>query len=171
MTRARKRCGPDPDARRAISALCTEATPRPRSHDELCASPRSVEFTRGCGSMVQDAFAPPAYRARFSSHVRWVAGLSLSTWAEWSRVAIRWCGRGSPRRHYPNVPSPLRRGVPRGCVFRIYTASMTFTLRIEARTSTPTRATSSPRPSPSSRPSTPPTAPACATNSLRSPAS
>jgi len=35
-------------------------------------------------------------------------------------------GRASPvsRRHYPNVPSPLRRGVLHGCTFRIFTASM-----------------------------------------------
>ena len=44
-------------------------------------------------------------------------------------------GLSSSRRHYPNVPSPLRRGVPRGCTFRIFTASMAFTLKLGARLS------------------------------------
>jgi len=44
-------------------------------------------------------------------------------------------GLSSSRRHYPNVPRPLRRGVLRGCTFRIFTASMAFTLRIGARLS------------------------------------
>src|SRR5882672_1030310 len=44
-------------------------------------------------------------------------------------------GLSSSRRHYPNVPSPLRRGVHRGCTFRIFTASMAFALRVGARLS------------------------------------
>ncbi len=34
----------------------------------------------------------------------------------------------SSRRHLLNVPRPLRRGVPRGCISRIFTASMAFTV-------------------------------------------
>src|SRR5258708_17241532 len=46
-----------------------------------------------------------------------------------------WAGEAlsSSRRHYPNVPSPLRRGVLHGCTFRIFTASMAFALRHRAR--------------------------------------
>jgi Dyp-type peroxidase, N-terminal len=49
--------------------------------------------------------------------------------------AVRWAGQGlsSSRRHYPNVPSPLRRGILHGCTFRIFTASMAFTLSFQAR--------------------------------------
>jgi len=47
-------------------------------------------------------------------------------------------GQGGPpqfRRHHLNVPSPIRRGVPRGCTSRVFTASMTFTLNSRARLS------------------------------------
>jgi hypothetical protein len=44
-------------------------------------------------------------------------------------------GLSCSRRYYPNVPCPLRRGVPHGCTSRVFTASMAFTLRIRARLS------------------------------------
>jgi hypothetical protein len=44
-------------------------------------------------------------------------------------------GLPSSRRHLPNVPSPLRRGVLHGCAPRIFTASMAFALRDGARLS------------------------------------
>jgi hypothetical protein len=44
-------------------------------------------------------------------------------------------GLPSSRHHLLNVPRPLRRGVPRGCTFRIFTASMAFTLKEWARLS------------------------------------
>ena len=42
-------------------------------------------------------------------------------------------GLPSSRRHLLNVPRPLRRGVPRGCASRIFTASMAFTVITAAR--------------------------------------
>ena len=49
--------------------------------------------------------------------------------------AARRAGEGlsSSRRHYPNVPRPLRRGVLHGCTSRIFTASMAFALPRRAR--------------------------------------
>lgn len=46
-------------------------------------------------------------------------------------------GKGLPssRRHCSCVPRPLRRGVPRGCASRLFTASMAFTVRSPARLS------------------------------------
>ena len=44
-------------------------------------------------------------------------------------------GLPSSRRHLLNVPRPLRRGVPRGCISRIFTASMAFTVNNAARLS------------------------------------
>ena len=44
-------------------------------------------------------------------------------------------GLPSSRRHHLNVPRPLRRGVPRGCTSRIFTASMAFTVNNPARLS------------------------------------
>jgi hypothetical protein len=41
----------------------------------------------------------------------------------------------SSHRHLPNVPRPLRRGVPGGCTSRVFTASMAFALRDGARLS------------------------------------
>jgi hypothetical protein len=51
-----------------------------------------------------------------------------------ARSADRRAGEGlsSSRHHYPNVPRPLRRGVLRGCTFRIFTASMAFALTLGA---------------------------------------
>jgi hypothetical protein len=42
-------------------------------------------------------------------------------------------GLSSSRRHYRYVPSPIRRGVPHGCISRIYTASVAFALMEGAR--------------------------------------
>ena len=49
----------------------------------------------------------------------------------------RRAGEGLPssRRHHPNVPRPLRRGVPRGCTSRLFTPSMAFTQSDGARLS------------------------------------
>jgi hypothetical protein len=44
-------------------------------------------------------------------------------------------GLPSSRRHHLNVPRALRRGVPRGCASRIFTASMAFTVNSPARLS------------------------------------
>src|SRR5207247_876052 len=44
-------------------------------------------------------------------------------------------GLPSSRRHVPTVPRPLRRGVPRGCASRLFTASMAFTPKEWARLS------------------------------------
>ena len=44
-------------------------------------------------------------------------------------------GLPSSRRHHLNVPRPIRRGVPRGCASRIFTASMAFTVNSPARLS------------------------------------
>src|SRR3954468_23191580 len=44
-------------------------------------------------------------------------------------------GLPSSRRHRLNVPRPLRRGVPRGCSSRIFTASMAFAVSCPARLS------------------------------------
>lgn len=44
-------------------------------------------------------------------------------------------GLPSSRRHLRNVPCPIRRGVPRGCPSRIFTASMAFALISGARLS------------------------------------
>jgi len=44
-------------------------------------------------------------------------------------------GLPSSRPHHLNVPRPLRRGVPRGCTSRIFTASMAFTVNNPARLS------------------------------------
>jgi len=44
-------------------------------------------------------------------------------------------GLPSSRHHHPNVPRPLRRGVLRGCTSRLFTPSMAFTQRDEARLS------------------------------------
>jgi hypothetical protein len=44
-------------------------------------------------------------------------------------------GLSSSRRHLLNVPRPIRRGVPRGCASRIFTASMAFTVNRPARLS------------------------------------
>lgn len=48
---------------------------------------------------------------------------------------VRQAGEGLPssRRHLPNVPLPLRREVLRGCVSRLFTPSMAFTLKDWAR--------------------------------------
>jgi hypothetical protein len=49
-------------------------------------------------------------------------------------------GLSSSRRHPRYVPSPIRRGVPHGCISRIYTASVAFALMEGARHSLiPTR--------------------------------
>src|SRR6266516_4821666 len=55
----------------------------------------------------------------------------------WRQRAGHRAGEGlsSSRRHYPNVPRPLRRGVLHGCIFRIFTASMAFALTLGARLS------------------------------------
>jgi cytochrome P450 len=42
-------------------------------------------------------------------------------------------GLSSSRRHYPNVPRPLRRGVLHGCASRLYTAALTFALSLRAQ--------------------------------------
>ena len=42
-------------------------------------------------------------------------------------------GLPSSRRHYLNVPRPIRRGVPDGCASRLFTASMAFTVISAAR--------------------------------------
>jgi len=42
-------------------------------------------------------------------------------------------GLPSSRRHYLNVPRPIRRGVPDGCASRLFTASMAFTVNSAAR--------------------------------------
>src|SRR3954452_7374324 len=49
----------------------------------------------------------------------------------------RRAGEGLPssRRHLPNVPRPLRRGVLRGCASRLYTPSMAFAVKDPARLS------------------------------------
>jgi hypothetical protein len=44
-------------------------------------------------------------------------------------------GLPSSHRHLPNVPRPLRRGVPGGCASRVFTASMAFTLKDGAQLS------------------------------------
>src|SRR5450631_3522048 len=44
-------------------------------------------------------------------------------------------GLPSSRRHHTNVPSPLRRGVHRGCTSRLLTPSMAFTVSNAARLS------------------------------------
>jgi hypothetical protein len=44
-------------------------------------------------------------------------------------------GLSSSRRHRLNVPRPIRRGVPRGCASRLFTASMAFTVNRPARLS------------------------------------
>ena len=44
-------------------------------------------------------------------------------------------GLPSSRRHHLNVPHPLRRGVPRGCISRTFTASMAFAVNSPARLS------------------------------------
>jgi hypothetical protein len=44
-------------------------------------------------------------------------------------------GLPSSRRHHANVPSPLRRGVHRGCASRLYTPSMAFAVTHSARLS------------------------------------
>jgi transposase-like protein len=58
-----------------------------------------------------------------------------ATVTEQQPCAARWAGEGlsSSRRHYPNVPRPLRRGVLHGCASRLYTASMAFALCTRAR--------------------------------------
>jgi hypothetical protein len=42
-------------------------------------------------------------------------------------------GLPSSRRHYLNVPRPIRRGVPDGCASRLFTASVAFTVISAAR--------------------------------------
>jgi hypothetical protein len=44
-------------------------------------------------------------------------------------------GLPSSRRHHANVPSPLRRGVHRGCDSRLYTPSVAFAVKHSARLS------------------------------------
>jgi len=52
-----------------------------------------------------------------------------------SRTAMPGAGEGlsSSRHHLPNVPRPLRRGVPRRCTSRYFTPSMAFALILRAR--------------------------------------
>src|SRR5215210_2334410 len=44
-------------------------------------------------------------------------------------------GLPSSHRHHANVPSPLRRGVHRGCASRLFTPSMAFAVKHSARLS------------------------------------
>ncbi len=55
--------------------------------------------------------------------------------ASFDDVDSRWAGEGlsSARRHYPNVPRPLRRGILHGCASRLNTASTAFALCTRAR--------------------------------------
>jgi hypothetical protein len=42
-------------------------------------------------------------------------------------------GLSSSRHHLPNVPRPIRRGVPQRCISRIFTPSMAFAVILPAR--------------------------------------
>jgi hypothetical protein len=82
----------------------------------------------GSSSTTTPSDAHPA-RSHFPAHHR------LQVAALHPDSAARWAGEGlsSSRRHYLHVPRPLRRGIRHGCTFRIFTASMAFTLLLRAR--------------------------------------
>ena len=106
--------------------------PVTRRMDEAAALPSpavvlSVRLKRYYGRLRRPPGSPPTSRLITGYRTRRSGGISAGHRA----------GEGLPssRRHLLNVPRPLRRGVPRGCTSRLFTASMAFALRYRARLS------------------------------------
>ena len=122
---------PDPEAAGlALTALTRPLLTTLRT-DEAAALP-SPQVVLSCGSTGTTA----ASDAHPASHP--LPGVTGYRTPRSGSNIRRLPGRGglpSSRRHYRCVPHPIRRGVPRGCASRLFTASVAFALDSGARLS------------------------------------
>ena len=96
-----------------------------------------LDFHQQATRPARRALWPPPTPSRLRSTSRLITGYRTRTLRRSPQNHRAGEGLPSSRRHHANVPSPLRRGVHRGCKSRLLTPSMAFAVTDAARLSHP----------------------------------